>query len=242
MINLGIFLAATGIMLLEMSEASAVAMALSAESKNILPFLATIIGVFTILVPATLLGREIEILPIFYIRLTSAILLLYFGQRLMKSAKRSMKFQYLKNFPKSHKEELAEKGINTTAFLVGATEAFEAAIVLVALYPQGFTSTIYGAILGGIIVIMGSFILRPKIRQIKQAIMKVTVASLLLTFSLFWFIESVRSINDFYLIPIFIGFFVLVYEYSIYGLKELAKEKLKTENQENRRNPDNGND
>lgn len=230
MISIGIFLAAMGIMLLEMSEASAVAMALSADSKNAIPFLATTIGVFIILVPATLLGREIEIFPIFYIRLVSAILLLYFGQRLMKSAKRSMKFQYLNNFPKSHKEEPSEKGINSTAFLVGATEAFEAAIVLVALYPQGFASTIYGAILGGIIVIAGSFILRTKIRKIKQAIMKVTVASLLLTFSLFWFIESVVTINDIYLIPMFIGFFILVYEYSIYGLKALNKEGLKSEN------------
>lgn len=223
-INPGIFLAATGIMLLEMSEASAVAMALSADSKNALPFLATTVGVFVILIPATFLGREIEVFPIFYIRLASAILLLYFGQRLMKSAKRSMKFQYLKNFPKSHKEEPTEKGINTTAFLVGATEAFEAAIVLVALYPQGFDSTIYGAVLGGVVVIIGSFILRTKIRQIKQAIMKVTVASLLLTFSLFWFIESVKTINDLYLLPMFAGFFILVYEYSTYGLRQLAVE------------------
>ena len=119
--------------------------------------------------------------------------------------------------------------MNTTAFLVGATEAFEAAIVLVALYPQGFISTIYGAILGGIIVILGSFILRTKIRQIKQAIMKVVVASLLLTFSLFWFIESVIVINDIYLIPMFLVFFVIVYEYSIYGLGNLGSERSEPE-------------
>ncbi|MCL4345093.1 MAG: hypothetical protein M1496_01860 [Candidatus Thermoplasmatota archaeon] len=229
MVNPGIFLAAMGIMLLEMSEASAVSMALSADARSARPFVAAILGIFVVLGPATVLGKEIAVFPIFYIRLASAVLLLYFGQRLMKSARRSMKFQYLKHFPKSQKEEPREKGVNTTAFLVGATEAFEAAIVLVALYPQGFISTIYGAIFGGIIVILGSFILRTKIRQIKQAIMKVVVASLLLTFSLFWFIESVIVINDIYLIPIFLLFFVLVYEYSIYGLGNLVSEKSEPE-------------
>ncbi len=223
MVNPGIFLAAMGIMLLEMSEASAVSMALSADAKNSLPFVAAVLGIFAILIPATVLGKEIELFPIFYIRLVSAILLLYFGQRLMKSARRSMKFQYMKNFPKSHKEEPSEKGINTTAFLVGATEAFEAAIVLVALFPQGFDSTIYGAILGGVIVIFGSILLRTQIRQIKQAIMKVGVASLLLTFSLFWFIETVKVISDLFLIPFFIIFFIIVYEYSIYGLKNIPR-------------------
>ena len=101
--------------------------------------------------------------------------------------------------------------IRYTAYSVGLVEAFEAAIVLVALYPNGYFSTITGLLLGIIIVVIAAVILQSQIRKVKQASMKIAVSALLLTFSSFWFIEAFRNINDLFLIPLFILFFAIVY-------------------------------
>jgi uncharacterized membrane protein len=223
-----IFLAAFGIILLEMSEASAISMALSVETKSNIPLFATSLGVIVVLLPTSLIGSEITLLPLIWVRAISATLLLYFAQRLAKSAKRSMKFQHLKNFPKSHKEEAKESGVSLTAFMAGVIEAFEAAIVLVGLYPENYNSTLLGIILGSVLVIAFSVVLRSQIRKLKQAIMKVVVSSLLFTFSAFWYMEIVIKVNELLLIPLFILFSVLVYEYSIYGLKNLDTSKEDT--------------
>ena len=222
--DLAIFLAAMGIILLEMSEASAISMTLSVESKSNVPLLAASLGVIVVLIPTSIVGSAISLLPILYVRLVSATLLLYFAQRLAKSAKRSMKWQHMKSFPKSHKEEKKDTGIVLTAFTAGVIEAFEAAIVLVGLYPQGYDSTLIGIVVGVVLVIVFSIVLRSQIRKVKQAIMKVVVSSLLLAFSAFWYIECVKVISDLLLIPLFMLFFALVYLYSTYGLKDMKTE------------------
>lgn len=220
MIDPGVFLAALGIVILEMSEASAVAITISAEARSAGPIFFTILGIIVVMIPAVFIGQGISHLPIFLVRIVSAILLLYFAQRLAKSARRSMKFQKMKNFPKSEKETPGEKGVSYTAFSVGAVEAFEAAIVLVALFPESFGSTAYGIIAGIAVVIIFSFVLRRSIRKLKQGIMKVAVSSILFTFSAFWFVESVVSISDLFLVPLFVLFFALVYIFSTRGLAD----------------------
>ncbi|EQB70046.1 MAG: hypothetical protein AMDU1_APLC00080G0005 [Thermoplasmatales archaeon A-plasma] len=67
-------------------------------------------------------------------------------------------------------------------------------------------------------VVAAAYILRSQIRKVKQANMKVAVSALLLSFSLFWYIESVRVISDLLLLPFFAGFFLLVYYYSTRNL------------------------
>ncbi|MGP6294070.1 hypothetical protein [Caldiplasma sukawensis] len=220
MIDPGIFLAALGIIVLEMSEASAVSIALAADQKNIYPYLYTTAGVITVLIPTALAGDFFQIFPIIYVRLFSAILILYFAQRLARSARRSMKFQYAKNFPKSHKEEVGEKGVNVTAYSVGIVEAFEAAIVLIALFPENYSSTLIGLIVGVLIVLAFSYVLRQSIRKLKQGIVKVSVSAILFTFSAYWFIETITTINDIFLIPMFVLFFILVYIFATYGIKK----------------------
>ena len=86
MFSIAIFLAAMGITLLEMSEATAVGIALFAESKKAAVFIAVILGVLVIFVPTAFIGKYITLLPIFYVRLISAVLLLYFGIRLIRSS------------------------------------------------------------------------------------------------------------------------------------------------------------
>ena len=210
MFSIAIFLAAMGITLLEMSEATAVGIALFAESKKAAVFIAVILGVLVIFVPTAFIGKYITLLPIFYVRLISAVLLLYFGIRLIRSSRRPVEFSLGIKAP--HKEEAdGHKDLMYTGFSVGAVEAFEAAIVLVALYPNGYLETITGLIIGAILVVIAGFILHSQIRKVKQANMKIAVSALLLTFSAFWFTEAFVTISDLYLIPLFIVFFAIVY-------------------------------
>ncbi len=216
MYNLGVLLAALGITLLEMSEASAVGLTLYGDSGRRSAFGAVALGSLIVLAITGTVGGLIERFPLFYVRIVSATLLLYFGLRLVRSSRRSMKFQRF-GFPgkKGHQEE---KGVLSTGFSVGAVEAFEAAIVLVALFPEGYYSTLVGLGIGVAIVVVAAYILKSKVRKVKQANMKVAVSALLLTFSAFWYAESFRNISDFLLLPIFAVFVAVVYFAATYRL------------------------
>jgi uncharacterized membrane protein len=202
-----IFLAAMGITLLEISEASAVGLAISGEGGNKV-FLYVALGVLIVFVIAFAVGQQMARLPIVYIRIVAGVLLLYFGLRLTRSARRAV-LRSRSSVP--YKEEGIEKGVFFTAFSVGLVEAFEAAIVLIALIPNNFYSTLYGMTLGLLVVVLGTVILKSQVRKIKQANMKVVVAALLLSFSIFWFAEAVITVSDLWLVPLFIIFGLAVY-------------------------------
>jgi len=68
----GIFVAAMGITLLEISEASAVGLALSAEAGNKV-FLYVSFGIIIVLVVTFAAGHEIAKLPIMYVRLIGGV-------------------------------------------------------------------------------------------------------------------------------------------------------------------------
>ena len=216
MFSTGIFLAALGITLLEMSEASAVGIALYADSRKAYAFLAVAAGVAAVLIPTAVAGNFIALFPLFYVRIASATLLLYFGIRLIRSSRRSMKFERMKNPPKKKHEQ--SRGIYATGASVGAVEAFEAAIVLIALFPESYASTFYGLILGIILVVGFAYALKSQVRKVKQANMKVAVSALLLTFATFWYIESAFAVNDLLLIPFFAVYAVIVYSIASHGL------------------------
>ncbi len=203
----GIFLAAMGITLLEISEASAVGLAISAEGGN-KTFLYVAFGILIVFVITFAVGQQIARLPILFVRIIAAVLLLYFGLRLARSARRAVVRARNTGFTN---EESIEKGVFYTAFSVGLVEAFEAAIVLVALIPNGFYSTIYGMVVGLLIVVAGTVVLKTQVRKIKQANMKVVVSALLLSFSAFWFVEAITALSDLWLIPLFLIFGIGVY-------------------------------
>ncbi len=137
-------------------------------------------------------------------------MLLYFGLRLIRSARRSVLWGLKGGF--STKQEPSEKGIFYAGFSVGAIEAFEAAIVLVGLLPDNYGSTIIGLVGGIAIVIVATYILRNQVRKVKQANMKVIVSALLLSFAIFWFVEAViPALTDLVLIPFFLAFALTVH-------------------------------
>ncbi|MDP8012312.1 MAG: hypothetical protein RAK23_05800 [Thermoplasmata archaeon] len=210
MFNIPVFLAAMGITLLEISEASAVGLALYAEGGS-KAFIYVGLGIAMVLVITFLIGSEISLLPILFVRIVAGFLLLYFGLRLVRSARRSVLRARKGN---TGGDESLEKGLFYTGFSVGAIEAFEAAIVLIALIPIDYTSTLIGLFIGLIIVIIATIVLRTQIRKVKQANMKVAVSALLLSFSLFWILEAFVNISDLYLILFFAIFFLIVYAFA----------------------------
>lgn len=207
MFDTGIFLAALGITTLELVEASAVGLALYADSRRATAFLFVALGAVVVLIPTFLAAGLIALLPILYVRLVGGVLLLYFGLRLTRSARRSV----VKSRTTGFQQETFERGLIYTGFSVGAVEAFEAAIVLVALLPNNYASASIGFSLGVVVVVVSTYVLRTQVRRVKQANMKVVVAGLLLTFSTFWFGETFLQLNDILLIPIF-----LVYAFAVY--------------------------
>lgn len=207
--DVAIFLAALGITTLEIVEAAAVGLALYADSGKHIAFLYVALGIIAVLIPTLLLGTAISYLPIVAVRLVAATLLLYFGLRLVKSARRSVLRGRKAGFFIS---EEFERGIMYTGFSIGAIEAFEAAIVLVGLLPNNFSSTVYGIVAGILVVVVATYLLRNHVRKVKQANMKVVVSALLLSFATFWYIETVYpSLADLTLVPFFAIYTLLVY-------------------------------
>jgi uncharacterized membrane protein len=207
--DLAIFLAALGITTLEVVETAAVALALYAHSGKHTVFLYAALGTVAVFAPMFVLGVLITLLPDVLVKLIGGILLLYFGQRLVKSARRSV--LNARRGAGAAKEHF-EKGTNATAFSVGAIEAFEAAIVLVGLLPNDFSSTVFGMGLGIVIVIVSAYALRSHVRKVKQADMKIAVSALLLSFSTFWLGETLLRLSDLLLIPFFAFYVIVVYK------------------------------
>lgn len=206
--DLAIFLAAIGITTLELAEAAAVGLALFADSGKYSAFLYVSLGVIAVLIPTFFIGGAIGLLPMVYVRLVGGVLLLYFGMRLVKSARKSV----LKGRTGGFAQEEFVRGVMYTGFSVGAIEAFEAAIVLVGLLPNNFASTSLGLTGGVVIVIVSTYILRNQVRKVKQANMKVVVSAMLLSFAVFWFGEAVVVLSDLVLIPLFVVFVLAVHQ------------------------------
>jgi uncharacterized membrane protein len=205
-----IFLAALGITTLELAETAAVSLALHAHSGKNAVYLYAGLGTGAVFGPMFVLGALIDLLPDVVVKLTAGVLLLYFAQRLAKSARRAV----LNARNGNHFHEPFHKGTMATAFSVGAIEAFEAAIVLVGLLPNGFQPTVLGMASGIAVVAVSTYVLRDQVRKVKQADMKIAVSALLFSFATFWFGEAVTPLDDLILVPLFLLFAAAVYSFA----------------------------
>jgi ferrous iron uptake permease (iron-lead transporter) len=133
------------------------------------------------------------------VKLIGGVLLLYFGQRLIKSARRSV-LNSRRN--KLSTTDHFEKGVMSTGFSVGAIEAFEAAIVLVGLLPYNYQSTVAGMGLAIVVVVAATYVLRNQVRKVKQANMKVVVSALLLSFPTLWFLSVALLYSGLLFVPL----------------------------------------
>ncbi len=192
------FFAALGITMLEMVEASAVGLALYGESRRPAAFFYVALGVLAVFTPMFVVGAAIARLPIVDVKLIGGVLLLYFGQRLIKSARRSVLNSRKNKVSADH----FEKGVMSTGFSVGAIEAFEAAIVLVGLLPYNYESTVLGMGLGIVVVVSATYVLKNQVRKVKQANMKVVVSAILLSFPTQWFVAEVFLYSGLLFVPL----------------------------------------
>jgi uncharacterized membrane protein len=205
-----VFLAALGITVLELVETAAVALALHAHSGKSAVYLYAALGTAVVFAPMFVLGSLITLLPDAVVKVTAGVLLLFFAQRLTKSARRAVL-----NARKGNQfQEHYHRGTMATAFSIGAIEAFEAAIVLVGLLPNGFQTTVSGIVSGVVLVVASTYVLRDRVRKVKQADMKIAVSALLFSFATFWFGEAIMPLTDLILIPLFVFFFTTVYKFA----------------------------
>ncbi|AWR95149.1 hypothetical protein [Acidianus brierleyi] len=197
--DVGIFLAAFGISLLELSEAGAVAVIYRGIFNSNKPYIYAILGVLTVLIPTFLLGSFISLLPLNYVLIAAGIILFYFGYRLLRSARRS-----IKGLRKPHEKEKEES--IAVVYTIGATEAFEAALVIIALIPQNYVSTLIGTLSASLVVIALTIILKSQIMKIRVPQLKYALSALLFSLGTLWFGEVFIGIDE-----IFLPLFFVVY-------------------------------
>nr|WP_126451341.1 hypothetical protein [Sulfodiicoccus acidiphilus] len=193
--QLGILLASFGITLLELSEAGAVAMIYYGLYRGLKPIVYAVAGVATVMIPTFILGNYIAFLPLSYVLLAAAVILFYFGYKLLRSARRG--FKKTRKGGKEERESLA------VVYTVSVTESFEAALVLIALIPQSYSSALVGAATASAVVIGLTAALKAQIMRIRLPHLKLILSSLLFGLGTLWLIEALVNVTDLLLLPLF---------------------------------------
>ncbi|KUO80977.1 MAG: hypothetical protein AT718_10875 [Vulcanisaeta sp. JCHS_4] len=204
--NFGVFFAAFGISLLALSEAGAVTAIYQGIYRGFRPVLYALAGVLLVLVPTFTVGRYIVYLPLDYVLAASAVILFYFGYRLLRSARR-----YFKRAAKGGGGE-EERGDLAVVFTVSAIEAFEAALVLIALIPRSYASALVGTLIASAIVIVLTVLIKDQIARIRLPHLKYVLSSLLFSLGTLWAMEAIDlEITDLVLIPLFLAYLGINY-------------------------------
>lgn len=196
------------ITVVEMTEVVALVFALSAHAESVRHgALGAIAGTATVGVIALGFGALILAVPHDILLWASTVVLLAFGVFLFRSTIKS--YRRARDAaagapPPPPRPALLFAG----GFTVGATEALEAVIVLLALAAQGSgLSAIVGALLGGLILVAAAAVVHERIRKIKVPLLKLGATGLLFAFAVFWGGEA-AGVNwpgsDLLLIPLFV--------------------------------------
>ncbi|ADN50955.1 conserved hypothetical protein [Vulcanisaeta distributa DSM 14429] len=205
-VDFGIFFAAFGISLLELSEAGAVTAIYQGIYRGFKPVLYAIAGVLLVLIPTFTVGRYIIYLPLDYVLAVSSVILFYFGYRLLRSARR-----YFKRTGRGKGGE-EERGDLAVVFTVSAIEAFEAALVLIALIPRSYSSTLIGTLLAAAIVVILTAVIKDQIARIRLPHLKYVLSALLFSLGTLWAIEAAGlDLTDLVLIPFFLAYLGINY-------------------------------
>ena len=202
----GVFFAALGISLLELSEAGAVTAIYQGLYRGFRPVLYSLAGVLLVLIPTFTVGRYIVYLPLDYVLAASAVILFYFGYRLLRSARR-----YFKRMNKGRGGE-EERGDLAVVFTVSAIEAFEAALVLIALIPKSYASTLMGTLIAAAVVVVLTALIKNQVARIRLPHLKYVLSSLLFSLGTLWAMEATGlEITDLVLLPLFLAYLGINY-------------------------------
>ncbi|MCH1770105.1 MULTISPECIES: hypothetical protein [Metallosphaera] len=193
--DVGVFLAALAMGTLELSEAGAVSAIYAGAYKSWIPYLYGALGVSVVLLPTFTLGKFIELLPIQYVLVVGAVILAYFGYRLIRSARRSFKGI------RKHHEEKEGMGV---VLVVAITEALEDALVALALIPQSYSSTLLGTGISAILVLGLTALLKNQIARIRLPHLKFVLSSLLFSLASLWILEVALDVTELVILPLFL--------------------------------------
>ena len=193
--DVGVFLAALAMGTLELSEAGAVSAIYAGAYKSWIPYLYGALGVSVVLLPTFTLGKFIELLPIQYVLVVGAVILAYFGYRLIRSARRSFKGI------RKHHEEKEGMGV---VLVVAITEALEDALVALALIPQSYSSTLLGTGISAILVLGLTALLKNQIARIRLPHLKFVLSLLLFSLASLWILEVALDVTELVILPLFL--------------------------------------
>jgi Ca2+/H+ antiporter, TMEM165/GDT1 family len=204
------------ITLLEMTEVVALVFAIGADQKTLRHgTLGAVTGTAVVALLALGSGAALIALPHSILLWASAVVLAAFGVFLFRSTLRTYR-----------RERAARAGTPSAAsrshaavqfaggFTVGAIEATETVVVLIALAAAGYGgSAIVGAVVGGAVLVVAAIAVHERIRRIKVPWLKLGATSLIFTFSVFWAGEALGVPwpgADLFLIPMFVVSLVIV--------------------------------
>jgi uncharacterized membrane protein len=200
------------ITVVEMTEVVAVVFALGTEGQSLRHGAGgAAVGTAVVGAVAVGFGAVLVALPRTDLLWGAAVVLFGFGIFLFRSTVRSYRRHRAPPSPVSPGSTAAG---NSRAlqfgggFVVGAVEATEAVIVLVALAAAGYASSaVVGALAGGAVLIVAALAVHQQIRRIKVPTLKLGATSMLFTFALFWGGEAAGVAwpgSDLFLIAIFL--------------------------------------
>ena len=203
------------ITILELTEVVALVFALSADAATVRHgALGAVGGVAVVGVLSLAFGAAIVAFPHIYLLWASALVLAAFGVFLFRSTLRSYRRQAAQQAgappPPPRHSALQFAG----GFSVGAIEATEVVVVLLALAAAGYGfSALIGAVVGGMVLVVAALLVHERIRRIKVPWLKLGATSVLLSFAVFWGGEAAGVAwpgADLILIPFAVAFAVVV--------------------------------
>ncbi len=192
--------------LLEMTEVVALVFALGADHASIRPgAYGAVAGTTTVALIALGAGAALLAFPTRYLLWGAAVTLAAFGGFLFRSTLRT--YRRARAGPVPPRGPAAHAVQFAGGFTVGAVEATEAVVVLLALTAGGQgLSAILGAVAGGAVLVVAAFAVHDRIRRVKVPWLKLGATSMVVTFAVFWAGEAAGFAwpgGDLFLIPIF---------------------------------------
>ncbi|MFY9717413.1 MAG: hypothetical protein WAK40_05710 [Thermoplasmata archaeon] len=208
-----VILAALLITVLEMTEVVALVLALGADESSLRHGAAgAVAGCATIAVVALVSGRALLLAPRAYLLWAAAVVLTAFGVFLFRSTLRT--YRRLRAAATTAPGGPRRVAQFVGGFTVGAVEATEVVIVLLALTAAGYgSSAILGALAGGVLLVVVALSVGERVRRIKVPWLKLGGTSMLFAFAAFWAGEARGYAwpgGDLFLIPLFLLAVLLV--------------------------------
>jgi uncharacterized membrane protein len=206
-----VLLAAFVITVLEMTEVVALVLALGADEPSLRHGAAgAVAGCATVALVALAAGAALLAFPRAYLLWASAVVLAAFGVFLFRSTVRTYRRLRLPA-PRgpSGAPTMPRKVVQFAGgFTVGAVEATEVVVVLLALTAAGYGgSAVLGAVAGGVLLVAVALAVGERVRQIKIAWLKLGATSMLFAFAAFWAGEArgwAWPGADLFLVPLFL--------------------------------------